>query len=159
VDSSLAVLIGGTAVFAGTVAHLLVRRDHDPRRAAVAAAVTAAAVTASFLLTLFLATVALPAALAFVALAGGAVAYLAFRPDLGERRAALAATGAAGVVTASFLLVVYLGVIAYIVAIGTYLLLRPRLRVGPAMILMGTTLSGLLAASGLAFWVSLTYVM
>ena len=158
-DSSLAILIGGAAVFAGTVAYLVLQGDRGPRRAALAAAGTATAVAAFFLLTIYLATIALPAATGLVALCSGAVAYLAFRDDLGKRRAVLAAAGAATVVTASFLLVVYLAVIAFIAATGAYLLLRTRVRIGPALILTGTTLSGLLAASGLVFWVSLTYVM
>lgn len=158
-DSSLAILIGGTAVFAGAVAYPLRLRDVGPPRAALAAAGSAAAVTASFLLMIYLANVALPATIGFVAISSGVVAYLAFRQDLGARRAALAAAGAACVVTASFLFVVYLAAIAFIIAIGVYLLLRTRLRIRPAMILMGTTLSGLLAASGLVFWISLTYAM
>lgn len=89
----------------------------------------------------------------------GAVAYLVLNGDLGPRRAALAAVGAATVVTAGFLFVVYLAVIAFVVAIGVYLLVRVRLRIAPALVLMGTTLSGLLAASVLVFWISLTYVM
>jgi hypothetical protein len=108
---------------------------------------------------LLLSHVALPATLGFVALASGALAYLIFFPDLGRRRAVWAAAGAAAVVTASFLLVLYLAVVAFVVASGVYVLLRTRLRIGPSIILMGTTLSGLLAASALAFWVSLTYVM
>jgi hypothetical protein len=159
VDSSLAILIGGTAAFAGTVAHL-VARDLGRWRAASAAAGAAAGVAASFLLMLGLATVApLPVLLSFVALASGAVAYLAFRHDLGGRRAAAAAAGTACVVTAGFLFVVYLAVIAFVAAVGAYLLLRTRLRIGPAMVLMGTTLGGLLAASAMVFWASLTYSM
>jgi len=158
VDSSLAILIGGTAAFAGAVAYLLLR-GRGPQRAALAAAGTATAVAASFLLMISLATVALPAAVALMTLSSAAVAYLVLRNDLGKRRAALAAAGAATVVTASFLFVLYLAVIAFIAATGAYLLLRTRVRIGPAMILTGTTLSGLLAASGLVFWVSLTNTM
>lgn len=158
-ESSLAILVGGTAAFAGTVAHLVLRRGLGPRRAAVAAVGAATAVAANFLLMLYLATVALPAGVGLVALSSSAVAYLVFLRDLGRRRAALAAAGTATVVTASFLFVVYLAVIAFIAAIGAYLLLRTRLRIGPAIILMGTTLSGLLAAFALVFWASLTYVM
>lgn len=93
------------------------------------------------------------------AIFAGAVAYVVLRRDLGPRRAALAAAGAATVVTASFMFVVYLAVIAFIAAAGVYLLVRIRLRINPAFILMGTALSGLLAASALVFWFSLTYVM
>jgi hypothetical protein len=159
VDSSLAILIGGTAIFAGAVAYLVFLRDLGPRRTALAAAGTTIAVTASFLLMLYLATLAVPAAMGFVALFSGAVAYLVFLRDLGPRRTALAAAGAAAVVTASFLFVVYLAVIAFIAAAGVYLLLRIRVRIAPALILMGTTLSGALAASALVFWISLTYFM
>jgi hypothetical protein len=159
VDSSLAILIGGTAIFAGAVAYMVLRSDLGPRRAALAAAGATGAVAAVFLLMIRLAAVALPAVAGLVALSTGAAAYLIFRRDLGPRRAALAAAGAATVVTASFLFVVYLAVIAFIAATGGYLLVRIRLRVNPALILMGTTLSGLLAASALVFWFSLTYVM
>ncbi|MDM4719752.1 hypothetical protein QTQ03_09245 [Micromonospora sp. WMMA1363] len=158
-DSSFAILVGGTAIFAGIVTQLVLLRDLGPRRAGLAAAATAAAVAASFLLMLSLATVAAPAVMGLVALLTGMTAYLLFLRDLGRRRAALAAAGAAAVVTASFLFVVYLAVIAFIAAAGVYLLVRVRLRVNPALILMGTTVSGLLAASALAFWASLTYVM
>ncbi|MEU8053369.1 hypothetical protein [Micromonospora haikouensis] len=54
---------------------------------------------------------------------------------------------------------VYLAVIAFVVAVGVYLLARDRLRISQAVILTGTTLGGLLAASALVFWVSLSYVM
>jgi len=159
VDSSFAILIGGTAVFAGIVAYVVLLRDLGPRRAALAAAGAATAVTASFLVTVLLATVSLPVAIGFVALLSGAVAYLVFRRDLGTRRAALAAAGAATVVTASFLFVVHLAVVAFICATGVYLLLRMRLRISQSIVLMGTTLGGLLAASALAFWASLTFSM
>jgi hypothetical protein len=159
VDSSLAILIGGTAIFAGAVAYLVRLRDLGRRRAGLVAAAAATAVTASFLLMLYLATVAAPAVVGLVALLTGAVAYLVFLRDLGRWRAALAAAGAAVVVAASFLFVVYLAVIAFIAAAGVYLLVRLRLRINAALILMGTTLSGLLAASALVFWVSLNYLM
>ncbi|MDG4819921.1 hypothetical protein O7628_30935 [Micromonospora sp. WMMD956] len=157
-DSSLALLIGGTAVFAGGVGFLVARRDVDGRRAGLTAVGAAGGVAASFLLMLHLATVALPATVGLVALLAGLVAYLAFRRDLGRRRAALAAAGAGAFVAASFLFVVYLAVIAF-VAVGVYLLARDRLRISQAVILTGTTLGGLLAASALVFWVSLSYVM
>ncbi|AVT29294.1 hypothetical protein C6361_07090 [Plantactinospora sp. BC1] len=155
-DSSLALLIGATAVCAGAVGYLVPPRALGPRHAAVAVAV---GVTGSFLLMLLLASVALPAVLGFVALFAAAVAYPVFRRDLGPRRAGVAAAGSAAVVTVSFLFVVYLAVIAFIAAIGVYLLLRDRVRIAPALIMTGTTLGGLLAASALVFWVSLTYVM
>ncbi|TCB96826.1 hypothetical protein E0H26_14540 [Micromonospora zingiberis] len=88
-----------------------------------------------------------------------AAAYFIFLRDLGPRRAALAAAGATAVVTASFLFVIYLAVFAFIVAAGVYLLARDRVRISHALVLAGTTIGGLLAASVLVFWVSLTYVM
>lgn len=155
-DSSLALLIGGTAAYAGAIAYLVSVPDLGTRRAALATAGTATAVAASFLLMIALANVAFPATVGVVALLSGVVAYLAFVRDLGRRRAALATAGAATAVTVSFLAVVYLAVIAFLAAIGVYLLLRRvQLRIGPAFILMGTTLTGLLAASALVFWVSL----
>lgn len=158
-DSSLALLIGLTAIFMGGVAHRVARRDPGPRRAGLVAAAAAVATAASFLLMIYLAGLALPATMALLAVLSGAVTYLAFRRDLGPKRAALAATGAAVFVTACFLFVLYLAVIAFVAAIGVYLLVRDRLRIKGALILAGTTLSGLLAAAVLAFWFSLTYVM
>ncbi|GAB3977213.1 hypothetical protein V1634_14390 [Plantactinospora veratri] len=158
-DSSLALLVGATAVCAGAVGYLVQPRALGPRRAVVAAVGVAVGVTASFLLMLYLASLALPAVVGFVALFTAAVGYPVFRRDLGPRRAGVAAAGSAAVVTASFLFVVYLAVIAFIAAIGVYLLLRDRVRIAPALIMTGTTLGGLLAASALVFWVSFTYVM
>ena len=54
---------------------------------------------------------------------------------------------------------VHLAVVAFVAATGVYLLVRTRLRINAALVLMTTTLSGLLAASALAFWFSLTYAM
>jgi hypothetical protein len=76
VDSSLAILIGGTAIFAGVVAYLVLLRDLGRRGAGVAAAAAASAVTASFVLMLYLATVATPAVAGLVALLTGGVAYM-----------------------------------------------------------------------------------
>jgi hypothetical protein len=136
-----------------------VLREFGARRPGLTAAGTAVAVAASFLLMLYLATVNLVATVAFVLLAAGAVAYLVLRPDLGARKGALAATGIALTVAASFLFVLYLAVIAFIAAIGVYVLLRSRVKIKSAIILAGTALSGLLAAAALAFYVSLTYAM
>ena len=158
-DASLQVLIAGTAVYGGAVAHLVLVRRLGHRRAALAAAGTAAAVAAGFLFAIYLATVALPAVFGFVALVAGGTTYLSFRGDLGPRRAAVTGACAAAVVTVSFQAVLYLALIAFIAGIGVYHLVRTRYRIRPAMIMMGSTVSGLLAAAGLAFWVSLTYVM
>ncbi|MFY1691972.1 hypothetical protein [Plantactinospora sp. WMMB782] len=157
-DSSLAFLIGSAAIFTGAVAYRELHRELGRRRAAVAATGIAVGVTASFLLMLYLATLSMAALLAFVAVFAAAVGYPAFRRDLGPRRAALAAAGSAAVVTASFLFVVYLAVMAYLTAIGVYLSLRDRIRIAPALLVTGTTLGGLLAASALVFWVSLSYM-
>ncbi|MEO3745353.1 hypothetical protein [Plantactinospora sp. B5E13] len=158
-DSSLVILVGGTALFAGAVAYLGLLRDLGRRRAGWAAAGATAAVAVLFALMIYLAHLALPAVLGVVALSSGALAYLVLQRDLGRRRAVLAAVGAAAVVTASFLLVLYLAVIAFIGAVGVYLVARTRLRTAPALAFMGSTLGGLLAASVLVFWASLTYVM
>lgn len=158
-DLALAILIGATAVFAGATGYAGFLGELGRRRAALAGAGAAAGVTAGFLVLLLLARIALPAAPGFLALAGGTVAYLVLLRDLGRRRAALAAAGAAAVVTASALFVLYLAVAAFVGAVGTYLLLRTRLRIGPSIVLTATTLSGLLAAAAAAFWYSLTYVM
>lgn len=159
VDSALTLLVGGTAIFAGAVAYLVTLRDRDWRRAGLAAAGAAGAVIAGFLLMLALATVSVPATVGLVALVTSPVAYLVLVRDLGGRRAALAAAGTTAVVTASFLVVFYLAVMAFIAATGVYLLVRARLQINAALVLMSTTLSGLLAAAALAFWISLTYAM
>lgn len=140
-DSSLAILIGITAAFAGAVAYYVLR-ELGARRPGPVAAGTAAAVAASFLLMLYLATISLVATVVFVLLAAGAVAYLVLRRDLGARKGALAAAGIALTVAASFLFVLYLAVIAFIAAIGVYFLLRSRVKIKAAIILAGTTLAG-----------------
>jgi hypothetical protein len=159
VDFALALLVGGTAIFAAAVAYFVTLRDRDRQRAGLAAAAAAGAVTAGFLLMLGLAAVSVPATVGLVALVTGPVAYLVVARDLGRRRAALAAAGTTAVVTASFLVVFYLAVLAFVAAAGVYLLVRTRLKVNAALVLMSTTLSGLLAAAALAFWFSLTYAM
>ncbi|NLU78872.1 hypothetical protein HCA58_10865 [Micromonospora sp. HNM0581] len=88
-DSSLAILVGATATFVGAVAFLVTVGDGNRRRAVVAAVEATGAATAVFLLLVFVATVALPASVALVALITGAAAHLAFRRDLGRRRAVL----------------------------------------------------------------------
>ena len=88
----------------------------------------------------------------------GAVAYYVLR-EVGARRPGLTASGTAAAVVASFLFVFYLAVIAFIAAIGVYFLLRSRVKIKSAIILAGTTLSGLLAAAALTFYLSLTYAM
>ncbi|GGO26684.1 hypothetical protein [Micromonospora parathelypteridis] len=157
-DLNLVIIIGGAVVFGGAVAYLVLLRERGAQRAALAAVGVAAVLAASFLLMLLLARLALPAVLVFVALFSGAVTHLVFRRELGARRAALLAAGATIVITVSALFVLYLAVIAFILAIGVYLLLRIRLRLAPALVLMGGTLGGLLAASAGAFWISLTYM-
>ncbi|MDG4781858.1 hypothetical protein O7614_19565 [Micromonospora sp. WMMD961] len=157
-DLNLMIFIGGAVVFGGAVAYLVLLRERGAQRAALAAVGVATALAASFLLMLMLARLALPAALGFVALFSGAVTYLVLRRELGARWAALLAAGATMVITASALFLVYLAVIAFVVAIGVFLLLRIRLRLAPALVLMGGTLGGLLATSAGAFWISLTYM-
>lgn len=158
-DSALALLVGGTAIFAGAVAYLVTLRDRDRQRAGLAAAGAAGAVAAGFLLMLALATVSVPATVGLAALLTGPGAFLVLARDLGRRRAALAAAGTTAVVAASFLVVFYLAVMAFVAAAGVYLLVRARLQINAALVLMSTTLSGLLAAAALAFWFSLTYAM
>jgi hypothetical protein len=156
-DLSLMIYIGGAAAFAGVVAYLLLRREQGTPRAALAAAGTTAAVAASFLLMLLLArSVSALAAMGLLAVLSGAITYLVFRRDLGPRQAALIAVGATIVIGAFSLFVIYLAIISLILAAGVYLLLRTRLEVAPALVLMGGALTGLLALSGAAFWIALS---
>ncbi|GIF63420.1 hypothetical protein Ais01nite_14550 [Asanoa ishikariensis] len=158
-DSALAIVIGGTGIFAATVAYLVTLGDHGRQRAALAAAGAAVAVAVGFLLMLLMAEVSVLATTGLLALLAGAVAYRVFLRDLGRRRAMLATAGATAVVTASFVLVVYLAFVAFVAAVGVYLLVRVRLRISAALVLASTTLSGLLATAALAFWLSLSYAM
>ncbi|MGW0507524.1 hypothetical protein [Micromonospora sp. NPDC003241] len=74
-DSSLAIVIGGTALFA----YLVLRRGAGSRRAVLVAGGVTLGVVASFLLMPYLATVWLPAVVGLVAPLSGVVAYLVLR--------------------------------------------------------------------------------
>ena len=97
------------------------------------------------------------ATFALVALFTAAVAYLTFTRDLGRRRAARHAAGAAAVTTLCFAFVSYLAVLALVAAAGAYLLQRRRHQISQAAMTMGTTFSTLIAASAGGSFVTLVY--
>ncbi|WP_433606244.1 hypothetical protein ACQP2P_29530 [Dactylosporangium sp. CA-139114] len=150
-DIALALLIGLIAVYAGGVAALVLRRPLGPARALTAGAGTAAGVVAAFALMLLFAHVWFPGTLIVVALFAGAVAYLTLLRDLGGAKAGPAALLGALLTCGSFVFVSYLAVMAVLGAAGVYLVLRQWLRMRPALLLMGGTLGGLLAASAAVF--------
>lgn len=149
------IMIVLVALYAGVVAFVASIRPRGLERAAVVGGVTVAAVTGSFTAMILLAQVSLPATWVLAALFTGAVAHLVLLPDLGRARAALTAAGAALLIGAAFAFVSYLAVLAFVGAAGVYLLLRLGLRTRPALLVMGGTLGGLLAASGLVFAIAL----
>jgi hypothetical protein len=91
----------------------------------------------------------------FAGLCLGAVSYLMLRPDLGSKRAVAAAAGIGLIMTVAVVVVSYLGVMAFIGAMALYALTRNHVRLVPALIVTGTTLSGLLAGAVLIFWIGL----
>jgi hypothetical protein len=151
VDFSLAILIVLTALYAGAVTLLVVARKDSPRAALAAAARVMAVVAGTFLLMILLAHVAYPATAALAAVFSFLAARRALVDDLGLRNAGWAAAATAVVIAAAFLLVSYLAVMALIGALGVYQLLRLRLRTRPALVVMGGTLGGLLAAAAAMF--------
>ncbi|WP_157017642.1 hypothetical protein [Cryptosporangium arvum] len=155
-DSFLAVVFGLAALYAGGVIFVVSAGRQGPQRAAANGAGAAAGVAAALVLMVLLAHVAVAALVAAVVLFSGAIAYFVLVRDIGRRPAALTAVGAAALISLSFLLVSYLAVLAFIGAAGIYLLLRLWVRTRPALLVMGGTLSGLLAASGVVFAVALS---
>lgn len=144
------------ALYAGAVTGLVTLRERGLRRAASIGAVTAAGVAASLFLMVLLAHVTVAATLVVVVAFTVAVAYLVLVRDLGRQRATQTAVGAAVLIGLSFVFVSYLAVLAFLGAAGVYLLLRLWLRTRPALLLMGGTLGGLLAASAVVFAVALS---
>lgn len=155
IDSSLAVLIGLTALGAGAVGFATQVRPRGRDRALLAGAGLALAIVAAFALMIALADVSLFATYGFAGLAGGVAAYLLLRADLGRNRAVAAAIGIGLLMTATSLFASYLAVMAFIGALAVYALIRTRVRVVPALIVTGTTLSGLLAGAVLIFLIAL----
>ncbi|MFG1921885.1 hypothetical protein [Cryptosporangium sp. NPDC048952] len=155
-DLSLAILFGLAALYAGTVMFLALIGQHGPQRAAASGAGTTAGVAACLVVMVLLAQVTVIATVAAVAVFSGAVAFLALLRDVGRLRAIVAGSGAAALISVSFMFVSYLAVLAFLGAAGVYVLLRLWVRTRPALLVMGGTLSGLLAASGLVFALALS---
>jgi hypothetical protein len=154
-DSSLAFMITGVALYAGAVAFLVLRKQLDTMRSVLAGLFTIVAVAGSFQLMISLAGVTLWAMYATIALFTATVTYLAFVRDLDRTWTVASTIGAAALVTLASVVVSYLAVMAYIGAVGVYLVLRMWVRVRPALIMMGTALGGFLALSVAAFAVAL----
>ncbi|BCJ55965.1 hypothetical protein Asp14428_74400 [Actinoplanes sp. NBRC 14428] len=150
-DLALAVLIALATFYAGAVTLLVVARTASVRAAPAAAARVAAVVGAAFLLMVLVAHVAYPATVALAVVLSFAAARRVLVDDLGPRRAAVTGAVAALLIGAAFLFVAYLAVLALIGALGVYRLLRLRLRTRPALVVMGGTLGGLLAAAAATF--------
>ncbi|MFI5938353.1 hypothetical protein [Actinoplanes sp. NPDC051494] len=157
-DLTLAILLAGATVYAGGVAYVRSAQARGACGALTVAAGAALGVGTSLVLMVALAQVSTLAGLAAVALFAAAGIYLTFARDLGRRQAAWSAAAAAVVITICFLLVSYLAVLSLIGATGVYLVLRGRLRVGQALLAMGTTFGGLIAAAAAVFFISLTFM-
>ncbi|MFG1606776.1 hypothetical protein [Actinoplanes sp. NPDC049265] len=155
-DSSLALMIGLAACYAGATSLPALVRRLGLQRAVAAGVGVVAAVVLAFALMLLLARVHVGATAVVVLLFTGAAAYLVLRPDLDQRAATGTAIGVAVVIGAAFVFVSYLAVMAFIGAAGVYLLLRLFLRIRPALLVMGGTMCCLLAASGAVFAVALS---
>ena len=154
-DSSLAFMITFVALYAGAVAFLVLRKQLDTMRSVLAGIFTVIVVAASFQLMVSLANVTLWAMYATVALFIATVTYLAFVRDLDTKWTVTLTIGAAVFVTLASVVVSYLAVMAYIGAVGIYLVLRMWVRVRSALIVMGTALSGFLALSVAVFLAAL----
>jgi hypothetical protein len=86
----------------------------------------------------------------------GLVTFLVLRGDLGTGRAVAASAGAGLAVGVAFLFILYLAIVAFLVAIVAYLVVR-RLLSNPRFALMTATATytAVALASGAAFWVAL----
>lgn len=147
-DLSLAVLIVLVAGYAGAI----VRLTHGLAKGAA----TAVAVLAGFGLMLGLARVWLPGTFVVALASAAAITYLTLVADLGRSRAGRVAVAGGLVIGAAFAFVSYLALMALIGAAGIYLVLRRRLRVRPALLVMGGALGTLLAGSAAMFAVALS---
>jgi hypothetical protein len=154
-DSSLALMIGFAACYAGATSLPALVRRLGLQRAIPAGAGVVAGVVLAFVLMLFTARVHVGVTEVVVLLFTGAAAYLVLRPDLDRRAATWASAGTAALIGVAFVFVSYLAVMAFIGAAGVYLLLRLFLRIRPALLVMGGTMCCLLAASGAVFAVAL----
>lgn len=156
VDFALVALIALVATYTGGVTAVVRLRHAGPTRALLEGLVAAGGVAASFAVMLTLAHVWLPGTVIAAALLAGGVLYFAVMRDLGPTRAGAAAAGGGLLIGLSFLFVSYLAVMALIGAAGVYLVLRLRLPVRPALLVMGGALGALLAASAGVFMLALS---
>jgi hypothetical protein len=155
IDSSLAVLIALTALAGGAVAFVTQARPRGSTRALLLGGGVTLGIVAAFAALLALAHLSLIATDVLAGLLAGLVAWAILLPDLGRRRTIAAAAGITLVMAAAFLFVFHLAVMAFVGAMSLYALIRTRIRLAPALILTGTTLSGLLAAAAAVFWIGL----
>lgn len=156
VDFALVALIALIAAYAGGVTAVVRLRPAGPARALLEGVGAAVGVAASFVLMLALARVWLPGTIIVAGLLAGGVLYGTLVRDLGPARAGGTAAAGGLLIGASFLFVAYLAVMATIGAAGVYLTLRLWLRTRPALLVMGGTLGGLLAAAAGVFALALS---
>jgi hypothetical protein len=156
VDIALIALMAFAAIFAGGVVAVINLRPSGVAKAALAGLGSAVGVAGAFALMLVGANleptaVGMPIMFTVGALFAAAVVYLTLRRDLHRAKAAAVAIAVAAVVTASMVFVSYLAIFSLIGAAGIYLLLRLKLRIRPAMLVMGGALGCLLTASAAVF--------
>lgn len=151
-DLALAVLIGGTAAYAGGVGAVKAGRA---RALAVGAAV-AAAVAAGFVLMVVIANAGVDLwAYVPVPFLVGAATFLVLRDDVGSRRAWGAAAGLGLLIGAATLYVSYLAPMAFVGAAGVYVVLRRWLPVRVSLLVMAAALGSLLLLAAAAFGLAL----
>lgn len=148
-DLALAVLIGGTAAYAGGVGAVKAGR-------ARALAVGAAVAAAGFVLMVVIANAGADLwAYVPVPFLVGAATFLVLRDDVGSRRAWGAAAGLGLLIGAATLYISYLAPMAFVGAAGVYVVLRRWLPVRVSLLVMAAALGSLLLLAAAAFGLAL----
>ncbi|GIJ46613.1 hypothetical protein Val02_34990 [Virgisporangium aliadipatigenens] len=155
-DFFLVLLICATAGYAGAVVSIVRLRERGTVRALQEGAVAAVGVAASFFLMVALANLSVFASAAAGAVFVGAVGYLALARDLSPAWRPWVTVGLTVLVTAFSLFASYLVLMAFVGAVGVYRLVRLRLRTGPSLVFLGTSLSVLIAGAVGMFAVALS---
>jgi len=155
VDVTLVILFILAALYSGGMTAIAQLRARGPRTAARTGAVTAVVVAASLFLMVLLAHVTVPLAVVGAGVFSAAATYWTLAADLGRARATATAIGMGILIALCFLGVAHLAVLALIGAAGVYQVIRLFLRTRPALLVMGGTFGGLLAASVAVFVVAL----
>lgn len=155
-DFFLVLLICATAGYAGAVVSIVRLRERGMARALQEGAVAATGVAASFFLMVALAHLTVFASVAASAVFVGVVTYLAVARDLSPAWRPWVTVGLTVLVTAVSLFASYLALMAFVGAAGVYRLVRLRLRTGPSLVFMGTSLGVLMAGAVGMFLVALS---